>query len=382
MADILKILAVGDPAVDAYVDKKHGIIDNYIRQTGKEVVFDIIPWDSYYTSMTDVFSGKTDYDIAMVAGHMWSKDFVNKGYISEVKYPVDEVYDIDDILPVIMDEMKVDGKTYLYPSFCDGHIVLYRKSAVKKVLGKEIDAIITTDKLIEIAAMAHGTDNMAGIALKAHSSEIFLDVLPYFRNEGISIFDQEGNPDFNSSNAVIALEKYLSLRQYAPCDSANYGNDQVRTAFQQKKTILAVTWGGQLGVVMNEACCDPDDVGYAILNTSWNVTWSFAVNKKSNKKDEANEFLAYITSKNIDRIVGGHAGSPVRSSSYIADKSKYPWYSCHLEMIRNYAKPLPKMLDAGTKLGYLYSEIYQAFINNKSAEKALEDAYKALTLLY
>ena len=61
----LRVLAVGDPAVSAYVDSKYGILDGY----GRDVQFEAVPWENYYNKMTEVFAGKAAYDIVMVAGH-------------------------------------------------------------------------------------------------------------------------------------------------------------------------------------------------------------------------------------------------------------------------------------------------------------------------
>lgn len=379
MTAVLKVLAVGDPAVDVYVEPRYNIIAKYENTKGINVRFDIIPWAEYYDTMIEAFEGKRDYDIVMVAGHLWSSDFVNKGWISEAKYPDDKEYDSGDILPIVMEEMKVDDRIFLYPSFCDGHIILYRKSLVEKILGRPLGKVITTDELIEAVKAVHGEEGMAGIALKAHPSEIFLDVLPYLRNEGIDAFDPVTHePGFNNRHGLAGLEKYLSLRAYAPEDTGTYGNDEVRMAFQKRKVVFAVTWGGQLGVVMDNRCEDLYDVGFATFKTPWNVTWSFAINARSTKWEEANEFLAYLTTKNIDRIVGGYAGSPVRQSTYEADSCKHPWYAIHLEMIRDFAKPLPKMINTGTKLSHLYSEITEAFNNRKTAAQALSDAYTAI----
>lgn len=382
MTGTLKVLAVGDPAVEVYADLRCGIIEKYELEKGVKISFEIVPWANYYTTMMGAFEGKQMYDIVMVAGHLWSADFVKKGYISPVYYPEDDSYDMKDILPVVREEMEVDGKTYLFPSFCDGHILLYRKSFLDKATGSRLGKIITTDELISAVKGVHGFQGISGIALKAHPSEIFLDALPYLRNEGIDVFSPETHePVFNNINGINGLKKYLSLRAFAPEDTGSYGNEGVCLAFQKRKAAFCVTWGGQLGTVMNNMCEEPSDVGFASLSTPWNVTWSFAVNSRSQKQEEANCFLSYLTSKEIDRAVGRHAGSPVRRTTYETDCEKYPWYSIHLEMISEYAKPLPKMIQAGLKLNKLYEQITLAFRNVKTADDALSDADAAIRKL-
>lgn len=370
----LKVLAVADPAIYAYTDSKYTVIDQFNKEYRAEVEFSIIPWNEYYDTMMQTFEGKYDFDIVMVAGHLWLKDFVNKGYIAEVKLPDSEDYDYQDFLPVIAEEMRIGQKTYLYPSFCDGHILLYRKSIVEEIMGESIPQTVDTDTILSIASKCNGVNGMKGIALKAHESEIFLDFLPYLRNEGVDAFDKVSHePTFNNENGRQALEKYLSLKSFAPKDTYRYGNDEVREAFQQKKTILAVTWGGQLGVVLSDRCQELEDIGFAAIKSSWNVTWSFAVSSKSKKQELANTFLTYLTSKEVDRIIGGFAGAPVRKSTYEADSAKYNWYNTHLKLLE-YAKPLPMMDNAGVKMAPLYEHIYNAFTGKEDVVKALEEA--------
>lgn len=378
MKKTLKVLAVADPAVLGYVDKNYEIITKFNGDFN--VDFNIVPFAEYYPEMIEAFEGKKEYDVVMVAGHLWLKDFVDKKYLAHVDKNYSEDYDYNDILTVIREELKIDGVQYLYPSFCDGHVVLYRKSVVEKVLGKLPDKVISTDELIEMAKKCHGYNNMNGIVLKAHESEIFLDFLPYLRNEGVDAIDEVTHtPTFNNEKGVKALEKYISLKEFAPSNTNEFGNDEVRIAFQNKECVFAATWGGQLGVVLGEGCLDVEDIGFAALKTSWNVTWSFGINALSKLKKEANEFLRYITSKEVDRVIGAYAGSPVRKSTYVEDMDKYNWYEMHLDLIENYAKPLPQILKAGDKFGVLYGAISKAFNGKNSIKEALKEAEEQIS---
>lgn len=373
MRKVLKVLAVGDPAVYAYTDESYNLVNNF--KGDFTVDFNIVPWSEYYSTMMEAFQGKITYDIVMVAGHLWLKDFINKGYIAQVDIGEDCDYEYEDILPVIREEIEVDGATYLYPSFCDGHVVLYRKSIVEKVLGNLPGKSITTDELIDMAALCSGYNKMHGIVLKAHPSEIFLDFLPYLRNEGVDAINKNTHaPEFNNEKGVKALKKYLSLKAFSPTNTGSFGNEELKNAFQKKESVIAVTWGGQIGTVLGEGCQDPEDIGFAALETSWNVTWSFAINSLSDKKPEANEFLKFITNKKADRVIGSYAGSPVRKSTYLMDRNKHSWYDMHLELIEKYARPLPKLLNAGDKFSVLYELISKVFNSEITIKDCLEQA--------
>ncbi|MEN6620990.1 MAG: extracellular solute-binding protein, partial [Smithella sp.] len=329
----------------------------------------------YYEKMMGVFSGTENYDIVMVAGHLWMADFIKKGYLAEIRY------DEEDILPVIADEMKFSGKNYLSPSFCDGHMIVYRKSIVKEVLGKEPGMVITPQEYIDTAKAISENRDLPAIAMKADSSEIFTDALPFLRMFGEDVYDAETTASACDKDGVIrGLEKYCKLKKYAVAGTDKYGNNEIAAAIKFKKTAMAVTWSGQLGVVYSEDCLDKEDLGFATFDTSWNVTWSFAVSENCRHKEEAEKLLTYLRSPEVDSIAGALSGAPVRKKSYLDGMDKYPWYQCQLEMIKN-AKPLPKMDSAGVKHGFLYKEIAEAFAGRKSPGEAMRDAKSAIDKL-
>jgi len=376
--NLVKVLAVADPAVYVYVKEDYKLIQGFEYRYGIKVQFDIIPWKKYYDTLLKALEGGLDYDVVMVAGHLWLKDFVNKGYLHEIQKH-NYHYDYEDIIKAVRDEMELEGKKYLFPSFCDGHIVVYRKSILKKAFGEIDKKVINTDEYIKMASACHGYDGMAGVAMKAHESEIFLDFLPYIRNEGIEPIDEETHlPKLDQNQCLIALNKYINLRKYAIEGTEGFGNDEVREAFQNKRVAMTITWGGQLGMVMNDKCLEPEDVGFLALSTGWNVTWSFGITSQSHRKEEAETLLRYLTSKEADRYVGGFAGSPVRMSTYKTDGHKYPWYDIHYELITKYAKPIPKMLNTGMLIGPIYSSVYEAFTGKISPKESLIKAQMAI----
>lgn len=380
MSKTLKILGVKDPAIMAYVKDEYKILENFNGDF--KVKFDIVSWEDYVPMMNKVLNGDLDYDVVMVAGHFMLKDLVLNNKLCEIDTNFSNEYDVEDILPVIKEELMIDKKQYLYPSFCDGHVLLYRKSILQKALGKLPNSVISTDELMEIASKCHGIDDMYGIALKSHPSEIFLDFLPYLRQEGFDAFDRNTHfPIFNNYNGKNALKKYLNMKEFAPKDTCNFGNEEIKDYFQNKKVAMAVTWGGQIGYVLDDNCLDKEDVGFSAIKTAWNVTWSFGINNLSNLKKEANEFLRYLTSKEIDRIVGSFAGSPVRKSTYEVDRDKYNWYDMHLELIEKNAKPLPHIVNGGSKFGVLYEVLSKIFRDEISIDEGLDQANERILQL-
>ncbi|SDE51586.1 hypothetical protein [Sporomusa acidovorans] len=52
----IKILAVNDPAIKGYSKPEYKILHHY----NQKVIFDILPWESYYPKMMEAFAGKAD----------------------------------------------------------------------------------------------------------------------------------------------------------------------------------------------------------------------------------------------------------------------------------------------------------------------------------
>ncbi len=358
--ETLRVLAVADPAVMAYVDQK--LLDEFPIK----VEMDIFPWSLYYSTMQEVFDGKEDYDVIMVAGHLWKRDFVEKGYLSPLSYGN------EDILPVVAKEMEFNGKQYLSPSFCDGHMILYRKSVIKEVLGNELGEMITPEEYYEVAQKLSAAGYL--IAMKADESEIFTDALPFLRMKGVDAYDEEtGKIQCDREEVIHGLEKYVALRRFALDDTDTYGNEEVARKLQSKEAVMGVTWSGQLGSVINEACIEKEDLGFSTFSTAWNVTWSFAISSRSRNIEKAMGLLRYLRSESIDQKAGGASGAPVRKGSYLSFMEVYPWYCCQLKMFEH-AKPLPDLIRAGDKNGVLYHQIALSFAGKKMPRDAMIDA--------
>lgn len=371
--DKIKVLAVADPAVDVYVKEEYKILENYNKDI--EVVFDIVSWDVYFDTMLKSFDGKSDYDIVMVAGHLWLEDFVEAGHLAQLDY------DFEDILPVIAEEMQCRGKTYLSPSFCDGHMIVYDKTVLQDKLNSLPDEVISVDEFYNIVEKLHLNGIEKPLAIKACQSEIFLDAIPYLRSSDVDAYTSvDGKLQCNIQSMKKEIQKYMDLKQFAQDDSHNYGNEQIKYALAKKEAVISAPWSGQIGVIMASSET-PENFGFSTFDTAWNVTWSFAVVNSSKNKENAQEFLAYLRSKEVDLEVGRYCGAPVRKSTYVNDKDNCPWYSTQLKMIEDYAKPLISSTNSGDRNNILYQELYNIFMGEKNLDQGIEDIVKAMDLL-
>jgi multiple sugar transport system substrate-binding protein len=373
----LKVLAVGDPAVYAYTAGSPSLVE----QWAGPVEFDILPWAEYYPALMKALAAEqAEYDIVMVAGHLWLADFVSKGWLAEIG-GLPAAYKVDDILQSVREEMCYQERQYLLPSFSDGHIIYYQRELVQSVLGRELPEVVTVGEFLE--AVRQCADNPAGVpplALKAHSAEIFLDWLPYLRHCGGRVLTEELQPALNSPEGLQALELYRELKGLCPAGTEEFGNEEIMRVIQNGEAVFAVSWGGQAGSIVDPAKIDPAKLGYATFAEPWNVTWSFGVAARSVRKAEAIDFLAYLTGSSVDRVIGHKAGSPCRYSSYRHDALECPWFGAQQELLRR-AKPLPSFPGSGEVYGVIYGNIHAAFTGKRTPAEALELSEKQIRLL-
>jgi len=367
----LKVLAVADPAV-VFLKEEKKIFLNFEEKTGIKLIFDIKPWAEYYSCLLNSFE-EYKYDIVMVAGHLWLKDFVKNNYLTPIVNSFSKEYDYEDILSSIRNECIINDKIYLVPLFCDGHMFVYRKRKTQQTF----DEKITISQMINAVKENKGNEN--AFTQKAHASEIFLDFLPYLRNRGCEAFDENGMMAFNNEHGVNALKDYISMKEYCVEDVENNGNMEVLEDIQKGRCAMGITWGGQLGQVMNKDCVEREDIAFAYFDTSWNVSWSFAINRLCEKEELAMEFFEYITSKEMDEKVGDFSGNPIRKSTYANDDGNHPWYKALIKMVES-AKPLVSLENTGDLIGSATKEIYSAYLGEITPELAIENIYKNINL--
>lgn len=359
----VRVLAVDDPAVRAYVEPGSPALESW---DGKAEFF-VAPWRDYPALMEDAFAGRADFDVVMVAGHLWKRDLVDGGRLLTLG-------DLDpDILGAVAHECSHAGEVYLSPSFCDGHMVVYDKQRAEKIFDP-LPSAITPAQYLE-AAIRLGPGRTA---VKAHPSEVFTDALPFLRMYGGDVYDSEGNPSCDAGEVIRGLEEYLRLQPIACGRPDRYGNEEVAAALASGEATMGITWSGQLGAIVARAGMRAERFGYRTLTTAWNTTWSFAVSVATPRPDHAKALLAHLRSPTIDKMAGEISGAPVRLSSYEAGADSHSWYACQVEMIEKYARQLPDIRHGVQRNACLYEEIHRCITGKQSAREAMRWAAKRI----
>ena len=370
----LKILAVNDPAVNAYLHQA----DNKITKTWEEtnnvkVVIDIVEWSQYKDTLDNAMGNNNGgYDIVMNPGNFWLPELAEKKLI----IPLDEFltdYDLNGIIDSIRDEMQYKNQIYMLPSFSDGHILFYRKDIFKDEGIERNSLTITIPELVELVYKLR--KHKPVIALKSDVTEILLDFIPFLWESGAKLLDQP--PYFSDEEKTLsALKYYLSFKSYCPKGIENYGNKEVKEAIQKGEVAIGVSWGGQAAAILNPQE-NPyiEQIGFMTYQNPCNTTWGFVVAANSKNQNAAISYLKYLTNKESDKLVGRISGGPVRRTTY-QDINEYrycPWYDVQFEMLKN-AGSVPKSVHFAKAAAKLYPLLHQLFKGEITLNEFMESS--------
>lgn len=350
-----------------------------------ETALTILPWAEYQTIVAESLqASKNTFQAICIPGHIWLPGYADAGLLTPFENLIPQLsgeqinaYKKVDIMPSVSDECQYNGSQYLLPLFTDGHILFVRKEFFPFIENTSVP-VIDPRSLPDMLEKASLKEGMYPFALKAHSSEILTDWLPYFWAFGADVLDDKSEPAFNSQAAINALEFYCSLKRFCPPDTHKFGNQEIADALKQGRVAMAASWGGQAAMIMDDANLFKNFFQFAVFNSPWNATWGVSIPANLPQKEQINilKVLYAAVSPEQDLKVTQIAGSPVRSTSYSqTELSKYSWLPAQFEML-NRCKTLPATPILSRFLGALYQAVFLAFIGEKTPQNALNDAAK------
>lgn len=236
----------------------------------------------------------------------WMNEYVSNGYL----LPIDDyVKEMGLDLSIYADGMLEgcygeDGKLYGLPTYAQTMIVTYDKEALARS-GKPVPT--TADELIELAKWFKENEG-TGIALPAKqgtaSTQVYAQLL--FSSNG-DFFDEEGNLALNSEAGIYAAQKYDELCQYGVDGILAWHHDEVCEAVRTKVAPIGLTVSGLLNQNADpELSLITETAGYAPLcgrngAAGNNAFWVWGVAANSPDPKEAVDFIAWLTSPEIEK---------------------------------------------------------------------------------
>ncbi len=266
---------------------------------------------------TDIATKGGQYDVLTIGTYevpIWAKQ--------NWLMPLDNLgadYDRDDLLPAIRSGLSLDGRLYTAPFYGESSMVMYRKDLFDKAGLMMPDAPnwdFIADAAQKITDKDHG---VYGICLRGKPGwgENMALLTAMANSFGARWFDEEWRAQFDQPEWKKTLEFYTQLMQNSgPPGASSNGFNENLALFQTGKCGIWVD-----ATVAASFVSDPKqskvagEVGFAVApdggfgnRGNWLWAWSLAIPAGSEKKDAAEKFVAWATSKHYTDLVASKEG--------------------------------------------------------------------------
>jgi multiple sugar transport system substrate-binding protein len=233
--------------------------------------------------------------------------FSQNGWIEPLNsyFEGDAEYDAADLSPGALGTCTVDGEVIAIPLITEAEVLYYNKAMFAE---KGLEPPKTLEEMMEVAEMLTDRENgVYGVVSRGARSASVTQFSSYLRNFGGS-YMTDGDASVNTPEALQAYEFYGDmLRNFGPPGVLNFSWPQCAELFAQGKVGMYTDASS-----LYNAVASPDksniagDVGVALFpagpagNYPYNVTaWSIAMGANSDNKENAWEFIKWLTSKEM-----------------------------------------------------------------------------------
>ncbi|GAB2596123.1 extracellular solute-binding protein [Microlunatus antarcticus] len=314
----INVLMVNNPQMLAL--QKH--IGEFTKQSGITVNFTVKPENDMRNQAAQEFANQSgQFDVATLSNFevpIYSKN----GWLTPLDdipaYKADTTFDQADIFPSMTKSLTgPDGKLYGEPFYGESSFLMYRKDIAEKV-GVKFNETPTWDEVAAAAAKMDGAESgMKGICLRGLPGwgEVFAPLTTVVNTFGGTWFDKDWNAQVNAQPFKDATTFYTDLvKAHGEAGAAQAGFAECLTATTQSKTAMwydATSAAGSL-----EAPDSPvkGKMGYVqapvkeTKASGWLYAWSWMIEKKSTKADNAWKFISWASGKDYENLVGQQDG--------------------------------------------------------------------------
>lgn len=266
---------------------------------------------------TDIATKGGAFDVLTIGNYetpIWAK----QGWLAALDN-LGADYDVDDLLPKIRAALSYEGKLYAVPFYGESAMTYYRTDLFAKA-GLTMPEKPTWTFIKEAAAKLTDKDaGVYGICLRGQAGwGENINIITAMGNAyGARWFDENWKAQFDQPAWKAAVTDYVKLmRDYGPPGGSTNGATQALALFTSGKCTMFID-----ATVFGSMVSDPKQssivgkVGFAPAPTNGlsksSVTlwsWALAIPSSSQKKDAAEKFVAWATSKGYSDLVASKDG--------------------------------------------------------------------------
>lgn len=304
---------------------------------------------------------------------------------------------LDDFIPSTLQGMAYEGKQVCLPFFAATVMLYYQ---IDKFKDAGFTSPPTTfDELLSVAAKVH-TDALPAMALRGSPASTAGNIWSFnlfFYGEGAKYFADFPNdmtPEVNSPQAVKALENFVTMKnQYGPEGGVNFVFDDVVTAMQQGKVVMAIDGAPLAGRILDpEQSKVAGNLGFAVVPGGTAgpkpafASHGLCIAANSDSPEAAYLFLEWaLSAETMVKISQNSSYLATTRDSVWSDtsfKSRYNFDFGGGEFLTAYRDSLnaapadyyPPFAAWGLVSDRMGQAVQEAEIGSKSAQQALDDA--------
>ena len=292
-----------------------------------EIKIENIPFEQFDTKELTALQGGGAPDL-MFVNHVTVGSAFGTGGLEPLEWCIEshESLDPSDWIPGMWSVGTRDGNQVTIPWDTDTRILWYNKALLEEAGITEPPQ--TWDELYQaidaIAALEKDGVSPWGYFGGSHWGVLYQDIGPWLVQMNTSFLTEDGNASAALEPATVeAFTHAVKLAQSTSEGAINYTSGDLENLFAQGKLAFFV-WGMWYAPVIEALSPDWElgvDYDIALLpgpeagqTGSSNGGWQLAISKESEHKDEACQFLAFVTQPDI-MALGTKAHIPTRLSS-------------------------------------------------------------------
>lgn len=317
---------------DSTKELRTTLIPQFEKSSGIKVNVELVPESGYDAKLATAVDATTgQYDVVMTGGKHWTT-LVSRKAIA----PLDELTTgsdtpagyLDGFPSTLLDNLKVEGKTYAMPYQVGAELLFYNKDLFTKA---GLDPENPPSTLADVVAAAEtikaktGKAGFVGRGSREGNENSFLWLMMWFLNGGRwpDGADPASFSVLSEGPALKATTNYLDLLgKYGPEGVANYGFAEAQLAMQQGEAGMWLD-AAQLGPALEDPKTSKvaGKVGYAALKGEGGqdyivgAVWGFSVATATKQQTPAWKLVQFLTGVDtgVAQVESGTNGSSGRS---------------------------------------------------------------------
>jgi multiple sugar transport system substrate-binding protein len=343
------------------------------------------PSKGLYESITLSMREKTgNYDVILM-DDTWAPEFFSNQWLT----PLSEKVEDKDFIKAPFDIGRYpDTQSTAYAMPMVGNVAMFAWN--RTVFDKhQLTQPKTWTDVLNSAKEISQTSKTNGVVFRGvKGNPIVTGFLPILWGYGASVVDQNGQATLDTSEAKQALETFLKMKQYAPRGVDVYNADEVRNSLQKGTSAMAIeVWPAwvpnldnpEMSAVVGEMeiMAPPTEVGQSAPMLG---IWQLAIPADAKNKTDAETFLQFATSANIQKTLALNYGIPPTRESVYFDKevvAKYRWYPQQAAALKT-GKARPRIQNWAEVESILGDYLQMAMMGQMTAEQALKQAQRSI----